>query len=139
MPEIVLTGDKKLNRKLKKLGGKEAKKIVRKAMRPALKPVMRAARRNAPKDTGLLRKSIKVRSGKRSRAGISMRVTSGDKTGNFSGDTYYGGFHEFGTSRGIKAKHFMKNAADQKKRSAIKIYRAKIAQGIKELASGGSG
>ena len=95
---IVLTGDKKLNRKLAKLAGKDAKKVIRKAIRPALKPIQKQAKQNVRKHrkSGQLEKSIKTRSIKRTRRGIGARVTTGTASTDFSGETYYGAFVEFG-------------------------------------------
>ena len=147
---MVLTGDAELNRKLKKLSGKEAKKVVRKSLRPALKPVLQEARGNAPKDTNNLSKNIKIKSIPRSRTYIGARVTSGSKKakpGNEnSGDAFYGAFLEYGTkpratklgaSRGrIKPIRYMKKAADKKREHAMRIYREGIAAGILEIARG---
>lgn len=145
---VVLTGDKKLNRRLKKLAGKDAKKAVRKSLRPALKPIHQQAKANARqfKKTGKLGRSIKIRSIKRTRKGFGARVTTGTATTDFSGETYYGAFHEYGWKTGkrgssnrrqIEGKKFMQNAVDQKRRIAMKIYRNEIKRNIEAIAKGG--
>ena len=134
---LVLTGDKRLNRKLMKLRGPDAKKAIRKSTRPALKPVLQEAKNNVPVDSGALKKSLKIRSLPRSRTSIGARVTSGD-TGKraFSGEQYYGAFVEFGTKH-QKGQKFLKRAADRKRKQAIRIYGEHIGRNIKELGKRG--
>jgi HK97 gp10 family phage protein len=147
-PIIVITGDDELNKKLKLLAGKDAKKVVRKSLRPALKPVLQEARGAAPTKSGQLKKNIKIKSIARSRTYIGARVTSGlgkAKSGNEnSGVAYYGSFLEYGTkprttksgaNRGkVKPIRFMLRAAEKKREHALRIYRAGIAAGLKEIA-----
>ena len=86
---FILTGDKKLNRRLEALGKSEAKKIVRKAATPAMVPVRAAVKRNAKllravrkrggqRGEGPLFKSIRVRSIGRSRKQQGRRIMIGD-------------------------------------------------------------
>lgn len=76
MPKsIVITGNRRLDRKLAALGNpKLANGIARKALRAAAKPLAAAARANASKDSGAMRAAIKVRAGSRSRRFISIKV-----------------------------------------------------------------
>lgn len=142
--EVVLTGDKKLNRKLKKLTGKDQKKVVRKATRKAIKPIQKQAKQNirSHRESGKLEKSIKVRAVKRTRRGIGVRVTTGRAGNDFDGETFYGAFVEYGHKTGargssgrrdVKALRFMANAAKTERRRVIKIYREEIRAGIKQL------
>ena len=134
---MTLTGDKRLNKKLAKLAGKDARKVIRKAVRPALKVVQKQAKKEAPRDTGALRRAIRVRAIKRSRTRVGASVVLGAPF--FTGDTFYGSFLEFGTNR-IKARGFMKAAAEKKKRQALAIYKRGIRNGIIGLAKqGGTG
>lgn len=136
-PTMVLTGDKALNRKLKKLAGKEAKAVIRKATRPALKPVLQEARAEAPKRTGNLRKNIKIRALPRSRKFFGSRVTSGAGKSENSGDAFYGAFLEYGTKRGIEPRRFMKRAAEKKRSQALSIYKQEVGNNITKLGRNG--
>ena len=97
---VVLTGFESLNRKLLELTSKQAKEAIRKAARPALKPTLAAAKSNAPKRSGRLQRSIKIRSISRTRLGVGMRVTTSKYANQFSGRTFYGAFQEWGWKTG---------------------------------------
>lgn len=56
--EIKLRGDKALTRKLQSLAARTQNTIVRSAAGKAMTPVNRAAKQLAPKETGLLKKSV---------------------------------------------------------------------------------
>lgn len=140
MTKVYLTGDKQADRRLKAIEAKLAGKIVRQATRQALKPVHLAARRNAPKDSGQLRRSIKIRALPRSRSRVGARVTSGSGKSDFTGEAYYGGFQEWGwvagtnNRRRIKGKEFMGRAAKDKRQSAVTIYRGHIRRELEREA-----
>ena len=55
---MVLTGDKKLSRKLERLPNRIMRKVVRQAVSAGLTPLNKEAKRQAPKDSGTLKKSI---------------------------------------------------------------------------------
>jgi HK97 gp10 family phage protein len=132
---ITIRGLGKLTRQLRKLEPKNARKAIRKAARAAAKPVQIKAKDLAPVDTGLLRKEIKVRAVKRSRQRIGVRVTIGNR--NFVGDTFYGGFQEFGwttvNGRRVPGKHFLEAAADDNKSRVREIFKRELAIQIREL------
>lgn len=142
--QVVLTGVRRLDRKLKRLGSKEAKKLVTKAAREAVKPILLTARRYAPKDTGRLQKSIKVRALKRKKGRFGVRVTTGESDNQFRGRTFYGAFAEYGWTPGsrkskrrgtpVMGELYMKRAARAKRDSALKIYRERIKQMLKDLS-----
>ncbi len=115
---IILTGDKALDRNLAQLTGAAGRKVFNKAARAAAKPVAKQARANAPSRTGRLKKSIKVRSIARSRNKIGIRVTTGNETGDFGGDGYYGAFLEYGYKRG-KRSAGVKAAQSLKRRGRL--------------------
>lgn len=99
---FTLTGDKKLDRTLKEMEPKLAKKGIRKATRAAAKVVLADAKRRAPRgDTGKLERSLGVRTAKGGRGKRLRRGTIGHavvtREGLFSGEAFYGGFLEFGT------------------------------------------
>lgn len=99
---MVLTGSEELNRKLGELSSKQAKEAIRKAARPALQPTLAAARANAPKRSGRLQRSIKIRAIKRSRSRIGARVTTAKSDNQFSGKTFYAAFQEWGWKTGSR-------------------------------------
>ena len=72
--KVIVTGDKKIDRMMRRLGNEKlAKSIVRKAMRQSLKRVLRAAKANVPKDSGALAKAIGIKT-RRSRKGLFLAV-----------------------------------------------------------------
>jgi HK97 gp10 family phage protein len=72
--KLSLTGNKKLERKLKKLPAKVQRNIVRKGMRKGLALLRKEARSLAPVDTGRLKKAIKTKVSLRSSGDITGRV-----------------------------------------------------------------
>ncbi len=114
MAKFSITGDKKLDRKLKKLGSpKLIKKVIKKGLRNGSKPIQKEAKRNAPVGkTGQLKKNVKLRAQKRSRKSIGVNVQVGE--GDFKGDQFYAAFIEYGTSK-MPARPFMRPAWDKNK------------------------
>lgn len=115
---------------LKALGGKLARRVIRQALRSGAKPVHAAAitaleTDNAQEweDTGQLRRSIKVRAGKRSRGSISIRVATAD--GWFKGEEFYGAFREFGHKIGKRANNEAIGIRKRKKRNISERQRVK--------------
>lgn len=100
---MIITGDERLNRKLAELKGPKAKAIIRKAARTALRPVQSAVKREAPRRTGRLAKSVKIKAFTRSRSRIGAKVTTAADDNLYSGRTFYGGFQEFGWKTGRRA------------------------------------
>ena len=96
--KFAITGDKELNAALKALGSKLALKLERKALRQVAKPVLADAKANCPVDSGDLKRSLKLRSMRRSRVRIGLQVAT--SKGWFKGDTYYGGFVFLGHKTG---------------------------------------
>lgn len=119
----------RLTRKLHLLEGAAQRKIARKGAREALRPTLTAARANAPVRSGRLRRSVKIRTLKRNRGGrIGARVTTGDKTGDYGGKTYYGAFVEYGhkvgrRSRGVRAAESLDRRGELTVRSARNLRR----------------
>lgn len=139
---VVITGDKEVNRMLHQLAGKEQKAVVRKAARTSIKTLLPTVRRNAPKDTGALRRSFTVRALTRSAKQFGARITT--RGGLFQGKTFYGGFQEWGWKLGkrgtdgrrkIPGKFFMKRAADTKRRSVLTIYKSEIKIGVEAIVA----
>lgn len=116
--KVVLTGDDELNRKLAALTNQQAREAIKKAARPALKPCLQTARRVAPKRSGKLRRSIKIRAIARSRSRIGARVTTSASDNVYSGKTFYGGFQEWGWRVGKRTSN-ADFGADKGKRRTI--------------------
>ena len=124
---------------LENLPSKVSKRVLRKALRAGAKPIAAAAKNLAPSKSGALRSSIKVRSGKRSRRGMSIIVGLGADW--YKGDQFYAAFVEFGyrvgsrklgdARREVEGQHFMKRAADNSTAAAtsaaIKVMSDQIA------------
>ena len=143
---ITVTGDKALNRKLRRLAGPEQKRAVKAAAKVSLKPLLEEVKRTTPKRTGNLRKLIKIRAMARSRRMTGYRVTAAQagKKGAFTGDAFYGGFLEYGWKTGkrgspgrrrIPGRFWMKKAAKRKQRDVVRQYHRNLGQKIKEMAT----
>jgi HK97 gp10 family phage protein len=122
MAEVLeITGIKELDRRLKALEPKVAKKVLRQAMRKGLKTMLSRARALAPEGQsreintkagavqhqgGLLRKRIKIVS---SRSRSAVRIAILLSTRDVLKDAYYGAFVDEGT-RLQRAQKFMERA-----------------------------
>jgi len=107
-------GTKDLIKKLQTLKNTHARAAIRKGTRAGAKIVQAKAQDLAPLKTGLLKKEIKVRSLRRSRRWIGTMIRNA-----FRGtQAFYGAFLEYGT-KFIKARQFMKQAADQEGSRAL--------------------
>jgi HK97 gp10 family phage protein len=136
--DLSIDGLQPLLKKLDALGPKLAGKIGRRALREGAKIFQQQAKANAPVKDGLLKGSIRVRAGKRSRTGISYLVQTGE--GFFKGETFYGAFVELGHKAGsrklgddrakVEARPFLRPAFDQKKAAAQRAVERRLKQGI---------
>lgn len=138
MAEFVLEGADELRAKLRKLDdGAEIRKLIRQSIRTAAKPVLRLARALAPVDTGRLRRSIKLRSGRRSKKLISVLIRPGTRADlgvpqRASG--YYPAHIELGTEF-ISERRYLRGAMDLKRADAIRTISSLIGGGIERMAS----
>lgn len=132
--QFVVTGLAELDAALHQMSNAVHNKVVRKAVRQAAKPVLKEARRLVPVKTGALRKSLKIKSAKRSRkrTSIGVEVVTGKQF--FTGDTYYGGMIEFGTKY-IKPRSFLRDAAKAKENEAVSVFRQELRDGIEREAA----
>lgn len=86
---------KRLLTRLNLLPAKISRKILREESRKSAKDILLPeAKRVVPKQTGALKKSIKVRALKRSQLRTGVRI--GYSAKDFTGDTFYGSFLEYG-------------------------------------------
>lgn len=132
MAAFRITGIAEIDRALRELEPKIAKKVLRQACRKALKPVKDAAQANAPVKSGQVKKAIKVKAGKRRRDQIRLDVTIG--AGDFVGKQFYGSFLEFGTES-IEAREFLRRAYESQQEQARRIAQAEILKGIEREAA----
>jgi len=92
---ISLDGTKELRKALDNLDRTTRSKFVRSGLRVGARLIVDEARARVPVRSGALKKAIKVQSAKSRKKGtLSIRVASGSV--NFKGQTYYGGFIEYG-------------------------------------------
>jgi HK97 gp10 family phage protein len=139
---FVITGVKEIDRKLKQLEPRIAKKVVRKSMREALRLVRAAVQseqKSGPFATGATAKAVKIQAGRNRRRGtITVEVRIG--VGDYVGDQFYAAFVEFGTKR-MEARHKMEAAFDRTKNqardTAVKLMLAGADREIRSLGSGG--
>ena len=105
---ISLTGDKELDKNLKLLGNAMERNIVRKGMRAFTAKIRKMARKNAPKRTGRLRKSIVNKVSMRANGLVTGKVYVATSKHN----VFYGHFVEWGRMGGhpMSAQYFMTRA-----------------------------
>lgn len=127
---MTIVGVEEVERALRALPGKVAKQAIRKPLRAGAKIVLARAKQNVPAESGALKKSLKVRAGKRSRNTISIRVATGK--GWFTGETFYGAFVEFGTAK-MKARHYVQRAYAQTKDKVAAFLKREILSNIEAL------
>lgn len=131
---LTITGTKQLERKLKQLEPKVAKKVIRQSLRAGAKIIHTAAKAEAPKRTGVLRKSLKVRAARRNRRGTyAVMVTSGEAGNMFTGKAFYGAFIHWGT-KFITSNPFIKRVYAQKEQEARSVVLKSMAEGIEREA-----
>lgn len=124
--KMSITGDKELDRILATLEPRVQKRIERKAARRAAKPVLKYARGYAPYYSGDLEASIKIRGLQKSKRKnvVGVSVMTNDKS-IFEGETYYGGFQEFGTAF-MEPNPFLRPAAIAAEPESVAIFRVEI-------------
>jgi HK97 gp10 family phage protein len=128
----IVTGIKEIDRTLRRLEPKIAKKLIRQSMRAALKPVRAAVIASAPVgETGQLRKAVKLKAGPRRKGVIELDVQIG--AGSFKGETYYGAMVELGTKK-QQAQHYMREAFEKTAPAAKALGIELIGKGILQEA-----
>ncbi len=66
---------------------------------------MDAVKRNAPRATGRLARSIRLRAMKRSRSRVGARITTNAYDNLYQGKTFYAAFQEFGWKTGKRVRN----------------------------------
>ena len=74
-----LTGERELLRKFDRLGKKAGKKVLRKATRAGTAPLVKAAKRNAPKESGELKKDLTQKQKFYSNTGTQVGIVGAKK------------------------------------------------------------
>ena len=144
--QFVVTGARELRRHLRLLATAAANRVARRAVNMALTPVAKAAKRKAPVETGLLKKSIgkKVKVYRRSEmvwGGVGPRkgFKGTGPDGKPRNPLMYAHLVELGTKAARKhaptaAKPFLRPALDEQRATVMAILRQEIMAGIdKEL------
>lgn len=135
---LIVTGVAEIDALLKDLPAKLAKKVIRKAVREANKPTRRDAQANAPKDTGKLKKAIKLVAIRRSRTriGVMVRIDSKD----FAGEEFYPMIQEYGSAdRNIPATGYMRRAYEENKGRVRREVEREVLFGLERLVREGAG
>jgi HK97 gp10 family phage protein len=92
--DVIVTGVREIDRKLRRLEYKVQRKIVVDAMKRGLTPLLNEVKANAPVDTGAMRENIKIRAGKGRKGLVKREVRVGDKQ---MGADFHAQHVEFGT------------------------------------------
>ena len=124
---ISVFGDKQLAKELKELANSVQRSILRKALKPGLTIIAREVRRRVPKRTGLMKKSIKTKVGKRKAWGmiyVDPHIVGETKDGNTYRPAKIAHYVEFGT-RYAKAKPFLRPAVLSKQHEALAVIEKK--------------
>jgi HK97 gp10 family phage protein len=125
-------GTAELVRKLQTLRGKDGKAVMRKGCRAGAKVMAAAIRDALPSKSGAARRSVKVRSIKRSRKKVGVKVVVDAR--NAQG-TPYSQFGEYGTKR-EQAKGWQHGAVRGEGASALERATEVMRDGIEALAKG---
>lgn len=137
---ITVIGDKKLIKKLKRLGPRIFKKSIKKPLRRGAKPFVKSARGAAQRETNTLRKSLGVRIRTYGRSGVIMAligprssITGVGPDGRVRKPVKYAHLVEFGTDE-TPARPFMRPAWEQNKQAAAKRIPIEIRAEVEKLA-----
>ncbi len=126
--EVRIEGLRELDRKLRRLEGRVARKIVRDATRKGAQALRKEIRAAAPRRTGFLRRHIRYRTTSRSPTHYTISV--GPDRGAF-----YGRFVELGTQK-MAARPFMRPAFERARERIVRIVTDRLREGIERAARG---
>jgi len=115
---------------LSTLTAKIQKRVIKQSLRRGAVVMQKAAKANAPSDSGTLKRSIKVRTGR----SLAVQVYA-QQGGAAKDDGWYAHMIERGTVNGIEAEFFMESAAEQSTAAAVNAVASRFeALLMKELA-----
>lgn len=120
---VVITGIRRIDKKLKLLPLKVQKKVVRQSMRKGMKIVLSEVKSEAPVDSGVLKSNLALRARKRKKRGtieLEVRIKANDETKKTSkaGKTvFYPAIVEYGHGN-APPNPFMRRAYTQSGRAA---------------------
>ncbi len=113
MPDNVaidLSGDKELIAALNNLTPALEKKALRTALRESSKPILSAAKARAPRDTGALKKSLRIKAFKRTRKGkVGFSIGTSSLGSAYQGKQFYGAFQEYGWHTGKRTNEIRRS------------------------------
>jgi HK97 gp10 family phage protein len=128
--KVKLTGFEELKQGLGQLPEKVAKKVARKAMKKAGEPLLQETQSTAPRITGALAESLRLKvsfSGKYGR--FRARIQIGQK--DFTGPTFYGSFVALGApGRNIEPNDWQEVAARKTQNRMLEILGDEMGEGI---------
>jgi HK97 gp10 family phage protein len=128
--DISLLGDRELQQQFRALPLAVQRKLLRQSFRAALRPVLTAARAAAPRLTGRLARTLRLRALRRRRGQLGMMVISGTRESlNIPADHpwYYPAHVELGTSK-MPAQPYLRPAFDTQREHMLQT----LARGIEE-------
>lgn len=134
--DVRLEGADELKRALLELPRVVARKVVRQAAREAGRPIEAQAKREAPDDTGTLKRSIKLRAIKRTRKLIGVTIRTGTPTELGNPVARYAGAQEYGAPlRNMPAQPYLRPALFENDTKALGILSRVIGAGIEREAA----
>lgn len=136
MAVVSITGVAELDAKLATMTERHQNKLIRRAARVIAKDVRDSAQDHAPVQYGTLEDSIRVRAMRRSRKNkdvVGLRVITSDSDSLFAGETFYGGFQEYGTKH-MTANPFLLPAMLENEGTAVNRFRTEMTAILNEEA-----
>lgn len=134
---VTIEGDRDLQRKLDKLPARLRKRVIRKALREAAKQVQADARAFAPKDSGLLRRQIRVKTNRDRGSRQSAEVYIAWKGVPEFADGFYPAYVEYGVDGKFEGDEYMQKAFELNKDRAEGQITSEIVSGLKSEVSRG--
>lgn len=119
--KVNIEGADEVVKTLEKLGV-EAKQVMQDAAMEGGRIALSEARRRVPVDTGRLRRSLRLRKGRKTETKADVKVTHGEKE-------YYGTFLELGTSN-MQARPFLRPAVDENKAQISKAVSKEVSKAL---------
>lgn len=129
---IKLSGDKELERNLKKITRAAKGRALRKAAKAGAEPIVQEAKRRVPVDTGKTQQHIRSWVARRSSDSVTVSVGVTAKS-----RAHVARYLELGTSK-MAARPFLRPAIDEKQRKAAEETQQTMAEAVlEEVRKGG--